>query len=393
MSHLYPRPHSRLYGIAIHQLVRAMSTLGCQPHVVSPIPIVPAGMHLLKPKWADHWHMPREDCIEGIRCLFPRYVEFPKGLCRPSSGIRMYRGIRRTVGSLARQASFDIIHAHMAVPDGHAGLLLSRDYGVPLVVTVRGTDVAARAKRSSKYTSILKNILATANQVITPSPRLQRELVHNMETSSTVIPNGVAESLIASDVHGNALRTKLGGSPIVLSASRLVSIKGIDLNLQALQRLITKHPYIRYLIVGDGPERGRLERLARQLGLTKHVDFLGHLGHGEVMEYMAACDVFALPSWQETFGLVYIEAMAHGKPVVGVRGQGIDGIVVHGETGMLAEPHDVDSLAAALDVLLSNPEAARAMGERARQLVLQNYIWDKSAQATIQVYRGVLDAC
>jgi glycosyltransferase involved in cell wall biosynthesis len=159
----------------------------------------------------------------------------------------------------------------------------------------------------------------------------------------------------------------------------------------ALKQLTNKYPDLVYLIVGEGHERQALGHLVRQLNLTDHVEFIGQLPFQQVMEYISVCDVFTLPSWQETFGLVYVEAMAHGKPAIGVQGQGVDGIVTHGETGMLVKPRDVGSLVEALDFFLSHPEEARVMGERARRLVLENYTWEKNAQKTIEVYKEVLN--
>lgn len=145
-----------------------------------------------------------------------------------------------------------------------------------------------------------------------------------------------------------------------------------------------------YLVVGDGPERNALERLVSSLNLNTHVKLIGQVSHSKAMEYMAGCEIFTMPSWQETFGLVYIEAMAHAKPIIGVRGHGVDGIVEHGKTGMLVKPRDVDSLVEALDFLLNHLEEARAMGERGRKLVLENYTWEKNAERTIAVYEEVL---
>ena len=106
---------------------------------------------------------------------------------------------------------------------------------------------------------------------------------------------------------------------------------------------------------------------------------------------MAACDIFTLPSWSEGFGVVYLEAMATGRPVIGCEGEGIEDLVEQGKTGLLVKPKCVDSLVEALDFLLSYPEEARAMGERARKLVIENYTWGTNASKMIEVYRGILD--
>jgi glycosyltransferase involved in cell wall biosynthesis len=104
---------------------------------------------------------------------------------------------------------------------------------------------------------------------------------------------------------------------------------------------------------------------------------------------MDGCDVFSLPSWQEGFGIVYLEAMALGKPVIGCKGEGIEDFVVDGETGLLVEPKNPDQLADAMEFLICNPEKARTMGENARQFVLQNYTWEKNAEKMIDIYRNV----
>jgi glycosyltransferase involved in cell wall biosynthesis len=96
----------------------------------------------------------------------------------------------------------------------------------------------------------------------------------------------------------------------------LINIKGIDYNIKAIQALSKKYPFLNYKIVGDGVEKDRLARLANDLKMNEHIEFLGRKTHQEVMKYMAECDIFSLPSWNEAFGVVYIEAMAHGKPVI-----------------------------------------------------------------------------
>jgi glycosyltransferase involved in cell wall biosynthesis len=122
------------------------------------------------------------------------------------------------------------------------------------------------------------------------------------------------------------------------------------------------------------------------------VEFVGRVPHIRALQYIAAADVFSLPSWSEGFGIVYVEAMACGKPVIACRGEGPEDFVEHGKTGLLVKPRDVDNLVEALDFLLSNPEEARAMGERARKVVLENYTWEKNAEKIVKVYKELLKA-
>lgn len=359
--------------------------------VVCPIPWAPFPVSYLTSKWRAYSEVPDHEIVNGVEVLHPRYVVFPRALLLSSSGVRLYRGIRKTVQRIYEDSPFDLIHAHMTMPDGFAGMLLARDFGLPLVVTLQATDLDITAKRNARCSRALRNVFRTAARMISPSPRLDTAMRDQFGIATTTIGYGVD----ASDVytgHSN-LGKNYADRRVLLSASRLIETKGIELNLRSLGRLVEQHSELTYVILGDGPVRCELEQLAHALHLDDHVEFIGQLPHRQVMEYMSICDVFSMPSWQETFGLVYIEAMAHAKPVVGVQGQGVDGIIEHGETGLLVKPRDVDSLVEALDFLLSHPEGARAMGERARKLVLENYTWEKNAQKTIELYEEVLRAC
>lgn len=391
VTHLYPRPYDPLLGIAMHKQAKAIRSLGCEVRVVSPVPWSPFPLNRLTDKWRQYSCVPGQRTIEGIHVFSPRYLEFPRGFFLASSGVLMYHGIRDRVRSLHKEFPFVLIHAQMALADGYAGMLLAQDYQTPLVVTFQATDLDFTAKRNSRCLRVLQQVFSAANRVISPSPRLAKALGRAFGIESVIIGYGIDQNEVCLRARDNELKRRYDRRRLLLSVSRLIPSKGIDLNLMALKQLTNKYPDLVYLIVGEGHERQALGHLVRQLNLTDHVEFIGQLPFQQVMEYISVCDVFTLPSWQETFGLVYVEAMAHGKPAIGVQGQGVDGIVTHGETGMLVKPRDVGSLVEALDFFLSHPEEARVMGERARRLVLENYTWEKNAQKTIEVYKEVLN--
>lgn len=376
----------------MHKQVKAIRSQGCEVKVVSPVPWSPFPINRLTSKWGQYSRVLNQWTIESIQVYCPRYLEFPRGFFLASSGVRMYHGIRNAVRSLYKELPFVLVHAHMALPDGYAGMLLAQDCHKPLVVTLQATDLDITAGRNSRCAKVLQQVFSAANRVISPSPRLAQALGRAFGIESVIIGYGVDQNEACLRPRDNELQRRYDRRRLLLSVSRLIPSKGIDLNLMALKQLIQEYPDLIYLIVGEGHARQALERLVRELNLTDHVEFIGQLPHEQVMEYISVCDVFTLPSWQETFGLVYVEAMAHGKPAIGVQGQGVDGIVTHRETGMLAKPQDVGSLVEALDFLLSHPEEARVMGKRARKLVLENYTWEKNGEKTIEVYKEVLNA-
>jgi len=160
------------------------------------------------------------------------------------------------------------------------------------------------------------------------------------------------------------------GSGFLLIAGRMAAgerYKGHDELLAALPGLLAVAPEARLVVAGDGCDRPRLEAKAASLGLGAAVAFTGFVSEATLAELYRRCAAFVMPSTGEGFGLVYLEAMRAGKPVLAARGSAAEEIVRHGETGLLIEPQDREELILALTRLLTEPEAARRMGEAGRE--------------------------
>jgi len=396
ISHLYlvpPKAPSGYGGKAIHEPTIALGAMGCEVRVIAPVPFTPFPVKYLSNKWNVYSQIPAFEIVDNVKVYHPRYISVPRSLLNSYSGYLMYFSLRRIVRKIYELFPFDLIHAHNAFPDGHAGLKLSRDFGKPFVVTVRGTDIDITSKRNDRCFRLMRSVVSGAERVIVPSDRINHAVYNCFGIASNTICNGIDLNEICFDTKDvkNIVNTH-DACTILMSASQLLQTKGIDLNIRAIKELKAKNINLTYLIVGDGPDRKRLEGLVQELNLRETVKFMGALPHNEVMKFMSACDIFTMPSWQETFGLVYLEAMAHGKPVVGCKGQGMDKIITESNAGLLAEPKDVHSLVNALEFLISNPLDAQAMGERGRKLVFESYSHTKNAEKTIKVYEEVLDA-
>jgi len=156
--------------------------------------------------------------------------------------------------------------------------------------------------------------------------------------------------------------------------------------LRALPQVLKEIPNITYVIVGDGDDRPRLESLAQQLGVLDHVVFAGRVSNAELRAYYQNCEVFVMPAKTvlddrspkgEGFGIVFLEAMAFGKPVIGPNYGAPTEFIRHGEHGLLVNPESPEEVAEALIQLLSSPDLARQMGEAARQWVLQEYSYSR----------------
>jgi phosphatidyl-myo-inositol dimannoside synthase len=182
---------------------------------------------------------------------------------------------------------------------------------------------------------------------------------------------------------------------VILSVGRWLATeryKGMDTLILAMSRLLLRWPDLQLAIVGSGDDRGWLEHVARDSGVERHVHFLTDISYGELSACYEAAEIFALPSRGEGFGFVYLEAMAHGKPVIGGAHGGAPEIIRDSVTGYVVHHGDTEQLATSIDTLLSNPENARRMGEAGRQRVDNEYRFNIFSKAFKKILRELCES-
>jgi teichuronic acid biosynthesis glycosyltransferase TuaC len=388
ISHMYPAKFNKVSGIFVHQQVKELINQGCTVKVISPVPRIPSHIKYLSKKWNNYSTIPFKVSLDGVDVYHPRFWQLPRNILFAYSGERMFSGIKNSIEKLYNDYKFDIIHAHVALPDGFAGILIKEQFKKPMVVTIHGADLQVTSNRNKACRKALSTVFKKADRIITVSTKLKKILENNFGFSDkvTVISNGIEiDSVVTTNM--NRLDSN---SKIILSVSRLIESKGLDLNIKAISRLITHYPNLKYIVIGSGPEMNHLRQLVHNLNLEKNVDFLGELPYEKVMYYMSQADIFSLPSWREGFGIVYLEAMANGKCVIACEGEGFTEVMENSNAGLLVKPRDLESLIQKMDYLLNNPDHAKKIGERARNLVLNNYTWVENARRNIQIYNEIM---
>jgi glycosyltransferase involved in cell wall biosynthesis len=273
-------------------------------------------------------------------------------------------------------------------------MLLAKDLGIPFVVSVHGLDAYSTRQvpgwLGRLCSEVCKDVYCAAARVICISEQVARRVREGLSGAAnvSVVYNGVDSSLFSPAL------TQLGGAApqnlVILSVGNLIPIKGHELLLRAVAAITPSHPKVQCRIVGDGSERGRLQELARDLCIEERVHFLGRRPRSEVAAEMKECAVFALPSWYEGLGCVYLEAMSAERPAIACRGQGIQEIIRHRENGWLIEPKNLSDLTLAMDQLLSNRTLRENLGRNGRQTVLQGYTLAHQADQLLSVYRESL---
>jgi glycosyltransferase involved in cell wall biosynthesis len=317
-----------------------------------------------------------------------QYFSFPGGVGLSSAGKFAFARIAARLRNLHKSRPIDLIHAHGALPCGHAAVLAGRELNVPYVVSVHGLDAFSTVQvpgfSGERCRHISRRVYEAASRVICVSEHVRDSIREEMaETCSTsVVYNGVDSARFTP--------TEATAAQKILSVGNLIPIKGHSHVICAMAAIAGEFPFLQLDIIGDGAGREHLATLTRQLRVEEKVRFLGRQSRAQVAEAMRQCTIFALPSRYEALGCVYLEAMACGKPAIGCRGQGIAEIIQHGTNGFLVDADGEQELASVLSQLLREPARAHDVGTAARQTILSGLTLQHQAANLIRIYRECL---
>jgi len=291
---------------------------------------------------------------------------------------------------LAR-AEADVVVLHEPNPMALLAYALARPRA-PLVIWYHSEVIRPRWQYQHLYEPLLSFALARAAAVVVASPPMADvPALRAYRDKCVVIPFGLdVERYRATPAiveRAAQLRQASAGSPILLFVGRLVGYKGVDVLLRALQGLP-----MQTVVVGDGPLRGALEMQAQELGIAERVRFVGQVADDELLAWYHACDAFVLPSTsrQEAFGMVQLEAMLCGRPVVSTDlATGVAWVNEHEHTGLVVPPNDVPGLQRALARLVVDGDLRVQLGRQARTRVLERFTAEAMCRATVALYRDV----
>jgi len=300
----------------------------------------------------------------------------------------------RHLGSLWRRLAPDVINQHYLLPTGVAGQWWAGRLGIPTVTTLIGMDVwdphyrpaapwRALMRRAIRRTQAVTCISSFVADVV------RREYPPGPGVPCRVVPYGVDVKTFRPGP--TAMRQRYGltaADRIVLTVQRLYPRKGVATFLEAAALVVREAPDARFVIVGDGPERSALERRAAELGLGARVLFTGAVANADLPELYAAADVFAFHTLHEGLGIVLLESLASGCPVVTTAAGGTLDIVRDGDTGLVVPPADAAAFARAVVRLLRDAPLAGALRARARRTAETEFDWDVVAGRYLDVFEA-----
>lgn len=387
---MYPSNFNSMSGIFVFKQAKALVQNGCEVKVVSPVPWTPFPFNVVNKKWKGYNNIPDKDVIDSIEVYYPRYLEFPRGILFQKSGYFMAKGIKNIIRKIYKNFKFDLIHSNVALPDGYSGMLINNYFNVPHIVTIHGQDFQNTINKNKKCREAVFRVLNSADKIITVSNKL-KNIVKEQEFcyKINVINNGIDDDCFENNIE-NIKKNEIKDKIKILSVSNLKKTKGIQINLRAISQLKGKYGNIQYDIIGEGEFEIQLRKLVRELGLEDVVNFLGKKEHDEVLKSMSDYDIFSLPSYNEGFGTVYIEAMSKRVAVIGVEGEGIEDAIKNGYNGFLVKREDVTSLIDVLDMLIKDDKKRNIIAKNGRNTVIKYFTWNSNAKKVIKLYEKMI---
>lgn len=287
----------------------------------------------------------------------------------------------------------DVAHLHFPYPVAEVAYWLAGR--ARAAVLTYHSDVVRQKGWLRLYAPLMRQALAKMDRILATSPRYAETspVLQTFRDRVRIVPLGIetARFAHADEASVAALRRRYApdGAPLLLFVGKLRYYKGVDWLLRALPAIANA----RLLIVGEGPMLNAWETLARETGVRDRVHFVGEVPDEALPAYYHAADLFVLPASarSEAFGTVLLEAMAAGLPLITTEvGTGTSWVNQHGQTGLVVPPRTPSALADAINTLLNQPEARRAMGEAARQRATQEFDVAQMVARVEQVYEEVL---
>jgi glycosyltransferase involved in cell wall biosynthesis len=324
--------------------------------------------------------------LDGLEIAPVPFLAPPRPISYGSWGYWMAPPLRRALDRLHSEWPFDVLHAHCLAPAGHASARWVRGRSGPaFVVSAHGPDMINVPRNSSVGRRACVAAMSAADLVLANSAWAARRCE---QIAGRPLPLRVVH--LGADIRPAA--PAQNGRARIVTVAHLVTRKRHAVVLRAIARL---EPERRpeYLVIGDGPCREPLQRLAAELGVADRVRFLGQLPNPDAVARAAGCDLFVMPGVEEPFGVAFVEAMAAGLPAIGSRGEGgPEDIAAAGPGMILVEPDDPGALATVLERLTADRSELARLGAAARATVAANFTWERCGTETVAAYAAARDA-
>ena len=331
---------------------------------------------------------PETETVEGIKVYRAKEVDVSYDdfhLFVAQTNMNLVERVR----NISSHNKVTIIHAHDWLV-GFAARALQNSMKLPIVSTIHALEEGRSNLESPMQIQTAKweELLIQHSDVLIVCSMYMKKVVEKRirgEKKVYIIPNGAD----LSDEESSSVQdfiNRRSFSHLVLFLGRMVPEKGITTLIDAAKKIHETYPECLFILAGKGPYLSDYKALVRKEGLEKHMLFIGYVNEREKATLLKRCDMLVVPSNYEPFGIVAIEGMAAGKPVIAARTGGLSSIINDGETGILFEPENVSDLSEKISTLIEDPTLCEKLGEKASYEVKQKYNWEDVREQTEAVY-------
>jgi teichuronic acid biosynthesis glycosyltransferase TuaC len=386
VAEYYPRQRDPVLGVWAHRQAIATREAGAEVCVLALERPLPPASSLRSPgrfarAVAGAVAQPRHTELDGLQVQYVRFFAPPRDRSYATWDSWARGPLGRSLDRLHEEWGLDLVHAHYALPSGAAALEFTEKHGLPLAVSVHGGDVLGPLVSTPTARARIADVLRRASLVLCNSQgTLERcaELTGGAERMTVVHLGAEAPN------ESGAKRDE----PTIATLAHVIPRKRHADVIRALAVLAGRIPQLRYLIIGEGPERPALERLAAQLGVAARLDWRGQLDHDEALTEVSRCHAMVMPSVDEAFGVAYVEAMACGVPAIGCKAEsGPEEIAALGEGMLLVPPKEPDALA---DTIARVLEDDGGLANAARSTAAEHFSWEHCGRATVRAYERAI---
>lgn len=370
-------PYSRF----VHDHAKAMKKQGYNVIVLAVISWFPVLSHFQKRKKMFMKNIKKESKIQkidGINVIYKKAISFSNFLYHSKinlNGYFYYKSIKKIFRKIYKKEDIVLIDAHVFKTEGYVASKLKKKYPEILTtLTLHGSSFYynTRTKNGRKQ---IKKVFHIVDYIVCVSDKLQK-IAKNYNNNTVLIYNGVKDYKF-QEVNKEQYKYN------IICVGMLYFEKKQDITIQALKKLKEKYVNLKLTIVGDGPERENLKNLVSKLNLVDDIDFKGHIENDKVLKLMNESYIFIMPSINEGFGIVYLEAMKAKCITIGTKGEGIDGFIKNGKNGFLVNP-EIDEIVKLIDEIYSNKYNLDEIRKRAFYGVSQ-LTWENNAKKYIKL--------
>ena len=370
ITNSYPNEDNTHYGgIFVKEQVKYLKEYFKEVYVISPQPM---GVNRTLQDYE----------YENVKVFFPRFFHMPVNYFRRRLGDNFFKA---TLNVIKREKlEFDLVHAHFTWPSGYAAIRVAKKFDIPVVVTLHENREWFLREYTSKDEKIHKtwenaNVLIRVNK---KDVSLLKKFNHNVYA----IPNGFNPQRLPF-IDRNAARDVLGiphEVRVLFSLGNLIERKGFQYLINAMKDVINQRNDVICFIGGGGPLKNKLEKIINKAGLVEHVKLIGKVPDDKLKYWMNAADLFVFPSLSESFGIVVLEALAVGTPVVATTNGGSEEIIISEEYGMLCLPKDPECLAEKILIALEKKWDREKIRNYAG-----GFTWNKIVKNIITIYTNI----